>query len=255
MRSVRVKHEYDLPKGMFHLSGGNGYAHQTLKITAAKHATEDCHAIAIATTHPHLVQFPVCTDRKSHPAVKTQAEASTSGNANTAGRAQAFTAPKEDPATKKLRETRTIRRTFAATLIAKKPPKEAIALMLLAYIEELFEYDPELLDVAVWLGLLELPEGADEETIDAAIGNRDLGNEVLAFAQTGEAQLQRAALAMFVQWIDHGGHNSVDTYIRHGDVYDSARRSREYLEFLRSQGYELSDLETKRLAGDQAKAA
>lgn len=237
MASLIVKNEWQLPKGVHRLKGGSHYDAHALEITAAKHETHDCHAIAI--THAGL-KFPVCTNRKNHPAVKTQQEKNAAGNG-------ARRTPVETPKQKQLNAARARRLEFAGRLIAKKPPKEAINLLLLDRIEfALEDYgaldDADYARVGVWLGLFEL---AEEGVLDVPDG-LDVVALIKEFANRGEAELQRAALALFVAELE-AGYSDVTSYI--GGRHSGYRASTTwgYLKLLQAQGDALGPDETKAL--------
>lgn len=253
LATVRVANEWNLPKGLHRLKGGNSGDLHALQLTAKQHEAEPCHAIAI---DQHGLGFPVCTNRKNHPKIKTKQEADR-GTSRTANRPGGFRQPKETPAEKKLKQARERRLAFVGELVKKKPAKDAIQFILTWALEDafiMFEGDPALDRVAIWLGLaqpLDDPESGSTRLAD------DVNPELLIreFAHRGEAELHRAALATVAAGTDAGYQMDILLAGRQNSQYHGAERA--YLEFLRSQGDTLTDLELKHLdeAPPAAKAA
>jgi hypothetical protein len=230
LETIRVRSEWQLPKGVHRLKGGATYDMHALQITAAKHEKEQCHAIAITD---HGLGFPVCTNRKNHKDVKTKQEAD-HGKRSTSAVAGGFRQPRETPTEKKRKQERERRLEFARGLVAKKPPKDAVTFMLRYLVWSEIQYlegDTTLDRAAHWLGLCELEDnGYAPDTVDVDALLRE-------FAAESETQLHRASLALAICALDDGGYNGVEALLEGSQVRGMSPLASAYLEFLRSQGY------------------
>jgi ParB/RepB/Spo0J family partition protein len=241
LATVRVTNEYQLPKGVHRLKGGNAYDPHALQITPKQHETEPCHAIAITKKG---LGFPVCTDRKQHPKVKTKQEAD---RGSSGGSGTAFRQPRETAEQKKLKQARERRLAFVAGLVAKKPPKEALTLALRYFVLEqlvAFEGDVCLDRAVIWLGLVDVPEDGSTLLPDDV----DVDALVTEFIAQGEAQLHRAAVALAAAAIDSDGYNGVDAHLSGSALRGESLAVSAYLEFLRSQGCELDEAPSAAIA-------
>jgi ParB family chromosome partitioning protein len=223
LATVRVSSRYQLPTKIHRINDGTiaGDPH-ALPITPADHAKHSCHAIALFINHVGKVEeFPVCTDRKQHPGLKTRQEKPARGS----------TAPhplqKEREA---LREAETARRTFRRELLKRKLPKEEMLdRIFLSIIDTAMEMSDDQLIVnsMITLGL------ANEE--DEAVNEADLRG----YALEGPAQLLRAAFAVALAQSDDYALNEWATNWGEGAA--------SYLAFLERHGYEATAAEKKRL--------
>lgn len=246
LATTRVRNAWALPKGVCVLKGGTGYTHLALQITAKQHETEPCHAIAIGDDG---LGFPVCTNRKNHPKLKTKEEADRAtaraqrGSATTPRRSRVR---RETPQEKAMAAARDRRLAFVGKLVAKKPPKEALQFLLTYVVESALDYG---LDEAmraralISLGLIDPPEDGSTILPDGI----DVVTLIREFAQRGDAELQRASLALAAAQLEDG-YGDAENFMRHGATSRTGYPStRAYLEFLRAAGDELGDLENKRL--------
>lgn len=249
--TIVVQNQWQLPAGVHRLKGGSTYDAHALDITAKKHETGDCHAIAIPRNGDGA--FPVCTNRKNHPKVKTAQENDRANGGSSRPR------PKPNPATQKLQLAREARMQLAGALVAKKPSKDALQFVMLHFVERTVDYfdgDGELDRVAIWLGVTPAPEDGSTLLPDEV----DAAALILEFAGRGDAECQRAALALtFADVDDHSLESMLRTgeaprrvMRRHSDDRSTSPVPRAYLEFLRTQGHELHELERKALDGTAA---
>jgi ParB family transcriptional regulator, chromosome partitioning protein len=240
-RTIRVGSEFNLPKNVHRLKNFNSYDQQALQIMPAKHETFDCHAIAIGD---NALAFPVCTDRSNHKDVKTKQEADRAERGTKRTATRGYQPPRETPKQKQLRELRAKRLEFVGTLLAKKPPSEALRFVLRLFVLQQIEYqigEASLDRAAIWLGLVDAPGGENTTLPDDV----DVPALLTEFALQGDAPLHRGALALAVGDIEHG-YESVDGYLDDLPTsWGTGGAAIAYLAFLESQGYALSDRERK----------
>lgn len=232
--TVRVKSVYQLPKGVHRLQGA-GSDWQALLVAPATHASEPCHAIALATRNGEILEYPVCIDRSNHPKVKTRQEKDRAARGSSSSRNDRDEAAANQAATARV--------AFIGELLGRKgfPKAELTRILVEGYIERAIEIGEENVTLAaVALGLTPLD---DDGTIGADV-------DVLALLQAhfaiGEPERLRLAAALV---------------LTESECFDVSRgfgwsdKGVAYVRYLEQHGYQPTDYERTRLPKPDKKAA
>jgi ParB/RepB/Spo0J family partition protein len=211
-----------------------------LELDTAKHEAEPCHAVMVPTRRTYFSEKPsatsVCTDPDRHgpdgaSKLRVKVEPKPKLTAEDREQAKLREQRRADEEARKV-ATKT-RRAFIAQALADLPASRQSKLTpaLRATLNSLLlmEYDEG--DVFVLLGL---PHSDDVDPLDA----------VVAYAKTGDAELQRCALAIAL----------ADAEARMRYVAALSPEAVEHFAYLASLGYQLSPYEQGRLDEAEAEA-
>lgn len=229
---------WDLPKGVYRMNPKADWGSDVLVVAAAKHEKDhpECHAVSFDPKSGDV--FPVCTNRKKHPEIKTPNQIC-SAQQSAQHKAYLTKRQTEDERKAELEPIVAARREFVLELLGRKSAFTKDAALELILREAI---------VNAWQQM-----GHQTTLAFAAqlgFNNRELGPALELWTAKGIAELMRVALAATILTLD--GENAT--------AWDGARGAwgvddLGYLEFLAQYGYEISDVERKSLPTTKAKAA